>query len=44
VPAALVGKKRNVFRVLMGKPEGKTQQGIPRYCWLDNVKIALREM
>jgi hypothetical protein len=38
------GEKRNTYRILMGKPEGKRPLGRPRYRWVDNIKIYLREM
>jgi len=31
--------RRNVFRVLVGKPEGKRQLGRPRRRWEDNIKM-----
>jgi len=33
-----------VHRVLVGKPEGKTQLGRPRRRWEDNIKMDLREV
>jgi hypothetical protein len=41
---ALVGKKRNAYRILVGKPEGKRPLGRPRCRWLDNTKMELREI
>jgi hypothetical protein len=41
--AARMGVKRNAYRILMGKPEGKRPLGTPRYRWVDNVKMDLRE-
>jgi hypothetical protein len=41
---ARVGKKRNVYRILVGKPEGKRPQGKPKCRWVDNSKIDLREI
>jgi hypothetical protein len=38
------GETRNAYRILMGKPEGKTQLGRPSRRWVDNVKINLREI
>jgi hypothetical protein len=35
------GEKRNVYRLLMGKPEGKRPLGRPRRRWIDNIKIDL---
>ena len=34
----------NAYRVLVGKPEGKTPLGRPRHRWEDNIKIDLREL
>jgi hypothetical protein len=36
------GEKRNVCRILVGKPEGPL--GRPKRRWVDNMKIDLREM
>jgi hypothetical protein len=36
------GEKRNEYRLLMGKPEGKRPLGIPRRRWVDNIKMDLR--
>jgi hypothetical protein len=38
------GEKRNVYRILMGKPEGKRILGRPRRRWKGNIKTDLREM
>jgi hypothetical protein len=38
-----MGEKRNVYRILVGKPEGKRPLGRPRRRWVDNIKIDLRE-
>jgi hypothetical protein len=35
---------RNVYRVLMGKPEGKRQLERPRRRWEDGIKMDLREI
>jgi hypothetical protein len=32
-------KKKNVYRILMGKPERKREPGRPRRRWVDNVKM-----
>jgi hypothetical protein len=37
------GEKRNAYRVLVGKPEGKRQLGRSRRRWVDNIKIDIRE-
>jgi hypothetical protein len=36
--------KRNVYRLLTGKPEGKRPLGRPRRRWIDNIKIDLLEI
>jgi hypothetical protein len=41
---ALVGDKRNAYRILVGKPEGKRPLGRPRRRWEDNIKMDLREI
>jgi hypothetical protein len=38
------GKGRGVYRVLIGRPEGKTSLGRPRHRWEDNIKLDLREI
>jgi hypothetical protein len=35
------GEKRNAYRLLMGKPEGKMPLVRPRRRWLDNVRVDL---
>ena len=37
-------KNRGVYRVLMGKPEGKKPLGRPRHRWQDNIKMDLQEV
>jgi hypothetical protein len=39
-----MGEKRNVYRLLVGKPEGKRSLGKPRCWWVDNIRMDLREM
>jgi hypothetical protein len=39
-----MGKGRGVYRVLVGRPEGKRPLGRPRRRWEDNIKIDLREI
>jgi transcription termination factor 2 len=41
---ARMGEDRGVYRVLVGKPEGKRPLGRPRRRWKDNIKIDLREV
>jgi hypothetical protein len=38
-----MGEGRNVYRVLVGKPEGKRPVGRPRCRWKDGIKMDLRE-
>jgi hypothetical protein len=37
-------EKRNAYRVLVGKPEGKSLLGRTRHRWVDHIKIGLREI
>jgi hypothetical protein len=39
-----MGESRGVFRVLVGKSEGKRQLGRPRHIWEDNIKMELQEV
>ena len=39
-----MGEERGVYRVLVGKPEGKRPLGRPRHRWVDNIRIDLQEM
>jgi hypothetical protein len=39
-----MGERRGVYRVLVGRPEGKRPLGRPRRRWEDNIKLDLREM
>jgi hypothetical protein len=41
---ARMGEGRVVYRVLVGRPEGKRPQGRPRRRWEDNIKMELREI
>jgi hypothetical protein len=36
-----MGKKRNAYRLLVGKSEGKRPLGRPRRRWVDNIKMGL---
>jgi len=38
-----MGETRDVYRVLVGKPEGKTLLGRPRCIWEDNIKMDLQK-
>ena len=39
-----IGERRDVYRVLVGKPEGKRPLGRPRHRWEDNFKMDLQEV
>jgi hypothetical protein len=41
---ARMGEKRNVYRLLVGKPEGKRPIRKTRYMWVENIKIDLVEI
>jgi len=36
--------ERGLFRVLVGKPEGKRPLGRPRHRWVDNIRTYLQEV
>jgi hypothetical protein len=38
------GEVRGVYRVLVGKPEGKRPLGRPRRMWEDNIRMILQEV
>jgi hypothetical protein len=42
--AARMGEGRGVYRVLVGRPEGKRPLEKPRRRWEDNIKLDLREI
>jgi hypothetical protein len=37
------GEKRNAYRILVRKPEGKRSLGRPKRRWEDNIRMDLRE-
>jgi hypothetical protein len=41
---APMGEDRGVYRLLVGKPEGKRPLGRPRRRWEDNIKMDLQEV
>ena len=41
---ARMGEERGVYRVLVGKPEGRRPLGIPRRRWVDNIRMDLQEV
>ena len=42
--AAHMGERKGVYRVLVGKPEGKRPLGRPRHRWEDNIQMDLQEV
>jgi hypothetical protein len=38
------GERRDIYRVLVGKPEGKTPLARHRHRWVDNIKMDLQEV
>ena len=41
---ARMGEEREVYRVLVGKPEGKRPLGRPRRRWVDNIGMDVQEV
>jgi hypothetical protein len=41
---ARTGGKRNAYRILEAKPEGKSSLGRTSHRWVDNIKMDLREI
>ena len=41
---ARMGEERVVYRVLVGKPEGRRPLGRPRRRWVDNIRMDLQEV
>jgi hypothetical protein len=39
-----MGEKRNVYRLLVGKLQGKRPLGKPRRRWIDNIEMDLLEI
>jgi hypothetical protein len=38
------GERRNAYRILVGKPQGKRQLGRARRRWVENIKMDFREI
>jgi hypothetical protein len=43
-PCSTNGEKRNAYRLLVRKPEGKIPLGRPRRRWVDNIRMDLGEV
>ena len=41
---ARMGEERGVYRVLVGKSEGRRPMGRPRRRWVDNIRMDLQEV
>ena len=41
---ARMGEERGVYRVLVGKPEGRRPLGKPRHRWVDNIRMDHQEV
>ena len=41
---ARMGEERGVYRVLVGKPEGRRPLGRPSLRWVDNIRMDLQEV
>jgi len=41
---ARIGERKDVYRVLVGKPEGNRPLGRPRHRWEDHIKMDLQEV
>jgi hypothetical protein len=41
---ACIGEERKVYKVWVGKPEGKRPLGIPRRRWEDGIRMDVREI
>jgi hypothetical protein len=39
-----MGKMRSGYKILVGKPEGKSPLGRPRLKWEDNIRLYFREI
>jgi hypothetical protein len=39
-----MGEKRNAYRLLVGKPEGRRPLGRPRRRWVNNIKMDILEI
>ena len=39
-----MGEERGVYKILVGKPDGKRPLGRPRRRWVDNIRVDLQEV
>jgi len=39
-----MGEEMGVYRVLVGKPEGRRPLGRPKHRWVDNIRMDLKKM
>jgi hypothetical protein len=39
-----VGERRGVYKILVGKPEGRRLLGRPRRKWEDNIKMDIQDV
>jgi hypothetical protein len=39
-----MGEKKNVYRLLVGRPEGRRPLGRPRHKWIHNIKMDILEI
>jgi hypothetical protein len=39
-----MGEKKNAYRILVGKPEGRKLLGRPKHRWVNNIKIDIKEL
>jgi hypothetical protein len=39
-----MGERRNAYKLLVGRPEGKRLHGIPRHRWEDRIRMDLTEI
>jgi len=41
---ARIGEKKSAYKILVGKPDGRSLLGRPRHRWEDNIRSGLREI